>query len=164
MWKKVEYAVDTFLQAAANILIVFAFLVIIMFILTRWLINLFPSWGDEISMFAIVWSILIMIGKILVEDKHVKMDVLLLKCPPKVIELQKIFINVFALIMGCIWLWAGMELVIVSKLRVMFSASLEWLPLWVFYLVLPIFASTLIFYPLIAIVKKITKHKKDEKS
>ena len=120
------------------ILLAAGMVIVFFFIVTRWLLNYWPSWGDEISMFAIVWASFIITGKTYAEKKHIAMDILINYFSPAFKKLLDVLIDVFTGVVGLIWAWAGLKLVLGVKSSGMVSSSSAQVPMWMVYSVIPI--------------------------
>lgn len=125
----------------SGILIVSGLMVMFYGVVLRYGLSLPTTWQDEISRTLLVWGILIGIAATLRDNNHIRVNILYNIFPNNFKKVIDIFANLVILGFSLFMLFSGIELV--SQKLETGQESLNGYPLWIIYLILPIFASLL---------------------
>ncbi len=95
------------------------------------------TWGDEVTVYLIVWAIFIASSQLVRTDGHVRPDLVLRILPPRWQRLVEIGNCLVALLFCCGLTWLGWHIAAASfEIDERSSTGLEF-PMWIYYAALP---------------------------
>ena len=122
----------------SGILTLAGLMVIVLGVFLRYVLKAPVTWTDEISRFLIIWGVLIGTSAALRDNRHIQVEFLYDIAPPWMKRFIDIFANAFGF-MFCVYLvYYGSILIHQRFVSGQVTMSLG-IPLWMIYLIIPLF-------------------------
>lgn len=139
---------EAFEDWSSGILVACGLLILFYGVILRYVLGLPTTWQDEIARIFLVWGILIGVASTLRENNHIRVDLFYRLFPKSIQRWIEFFANLVILSFFVFLVYSGSEL-ISQKLHTG-QESLNGLPLWFIYLIIP-------FSGLLLIIRTIEK-------
>lgn len=164
-WKRTIEAIE---DLTSGLLIVAGLALIFVGVIMRYVFNNPLGFVEEISGYIIVWGIMVGTVVALRDNKHIRVDMLYQKFPPRLQKVTDIFSNVVGLLFALFLAYYGAKGIFFDEYSVykMDLTSIgEGVSLWKIYLIMPIIGVLLTFrfiVRLIRLVKGLPESDADE--
>jgi len=165
VWRKVQWAIEglsSITGGIAALCIVAAALVVTEGIITRKVLGVSAIWQIEASVFLLILATFVGAAFVQKHERHLNVDLVLVKLSPKARELTLIVVSIIACILSGIIAWFAWPMWWEAVIRNDHSYSLWGPPLWIPYFFIPFGMSLLFFQYIVHIIKKITSLRKGE--
>lgn len=121
----------TAIESVCNILLIAMVLVISYTVFGRFILNDTPTWGEELSIFCMVWVSMLGASLAVRDDRHIRMTIIEYIIPKKFAKILHKLIHLLILIVGLAMLIGGFGLVDLYSMSRMsaLGISSKWLAL-----------------------------------
>jgi len=96
------------------------------------------DWGDELALITMLYCLFLVATVALREEKHTKIDILLMKLSERKRTIWEIFLTSVTILTCGAYAWAAVKIVQTLKMQGLMSPTSLKIPFWIHYLVLPI--------------------------
>jgi C4-dicarboxylate transporter DctM subunit len=130
-WDSIEKWIAAIIFAAALCLTFYG-------VVARYVFHWSLDWSDEISVYAIVWSVFFGISSLIKKDEHVRVDIFILHLSPRSQNVLHFYHALLGLAFVCVMTWGGWLMVSKIAASGMTSESHLKFPLYYPYLIMPL--------------------------
>ncbi|MEL7566450.1 MAG: TRAP transporter small permease [Dehalobacterium sp.] len=136
--KKIKIIYESFEDWVSGILLVSGLLVMFHAVVLRYAFHASTTWQNEISVYFVVWGALIGAAVTIRDGKHAKMDWVYMLFPGKIKRYVGIFSNSVVVVFLGLMVFYGS--ILVFQRFVSGQNSMNGIPLWIPYLIIPLSA------------------------
>lgn len=97
-----------------------------------------PDWSAEVTVYCIGWAVMLTAGRLVRENLHVSVDMLVDVLPPAGTHAAEIFTCVFGVVVSAGIVYAGLLMVDFALMLGEQSDSSIRFPMWLYYLAIPV--------------------------
>lgn len=96
-----------------------------------------PDWSAEVTIYCIGWAVMLSTSRLVRENAHVRVELLLESLPPKGKFLAELFTCLFGVFVSAAIVYAGLQMVEFARMLGEQSDSSIRFPMWIYYAAIP---------------------------